>query len=130
MLPATHVEPRKKLLLVDDSQTVLLLHRMMLAHWGYEVRSARDGQEALAKAISERPDLILMDVVMPRMDGLQACRALRACRETMDVPILFVTGCSEPSCVQEAFASGCTDYLARPFDSEMLLARVRQLLGE
>lgn len=122
--------PRKKILLVDDSSTVLLLHRMMLSHCGYELLTARDGQEALDKASSEHPDLIFLDVLMPRMDGFQACRALRARSETKDVPIILVTTRGEPHYVRQGFESGCTDYITKPFDGEELLAKVRSHLEE
>ncbi|WNG40852.1 response regulator [Archangium minus] len=122
--------PRKKILLVDDSSTVLLLHRMMLSHCGYELLTARDGQEALDKASSEHPDLIFLDVLMPRMDGFQACRALRSRSETKDVPIILVTTRGEPHYVRQGFESGCTDYITKPFDGEELLAKVRSHLEE
>lgn len=121
---------RKKILLVDDSSTVLLLHRMMLSHCGYELLTARDGQEALDKASTERPDLIFLDVIMPRMDGFQTCRALRARTETKNVPIILVTTRGEPHYVRQGFESGCTDYITKPFDGEELLAKVRSHLEE
>jgi DNA-binding response OmpR family regulator len=121
---------RKKILLVDDSSTVLLLHRMMLSHCGYELITARDGQEALDKASTERPDLIFLDVVMPRMDGFQTCRALRSRSETKNVPIILVTTRGEPHYVRQGFESGCTDYITKPFDGEELLAKVRSHLEE
>ena len=121
---------RKKILLVDDSSTVLLLHRMMLSHCGYELVTARDGQEALEKVSTERPDLIFLDVLMPRMDGFQTCRALRARSETKDVPIILVTTRGEPHYVRQGFESGCTDYITKPFDGEELLAKVRGHLEE
>ncbi|PTL83209.1 PleD family two-component system response regulator [Vitiosangium sp. GDMCC 1.1324] len=122
--------PKKKILLVDDSSTVLLLHRMMLSHCGYELLTARDGQEALDKASTERPDLIFLDVLMPRMDGFQTCRALRSRTETRDVPIILVTTRGEPHYVRQGFESGCTDYITKPFDGEELLAKVRSHLEE
>jgi DNA-binding response OmpR family regulator len=122
--------PKKKILLVDDSSTVLLLHRMMLSHCGYELLTARDGQEALDKAAVERPDLIFLDVLMPRMDGFQTCRALRSRNETKEVPIILVTTRSEPHYVRQGFESGCTDYITKPFDGEELLAKVRSHLEE
>jgi DNA-binding response OmpR family regulator len=122
--------PRKKILLVDDSSTVLLLHRMMLSHCGYELLTARDGQEALDKASTEHPDLIFLDVLMPRMDGFQTCRVLRSRTETKDVPIILVTTRGEPHFVREGFESGCTDYITKPFDGEELLAKVRSHLEE
>ncbi|MFL5351027.1 PleD family two-component system response regulator [Archangium sp.] len=122
--------PKKKILLVDDSSTVLLLHRMMLDHCGYELLTARDGQEALDKATTERPDLIFLDVLMPRMDGFQTCRALRSRAETRNVPIILVTTRGEPHYVRQGFESGCTDYITKPFDGEELLAKVRGHLEE
>ena len=122
--------PKKKILLVDDSSTVLLLHRMMLSHCGYELVTARDGQEALDKVSTERPDLIFLDVLMPRMDGFQTCRALRARPETKSVPIILVTTRGEPHYVRQGFESGCTDYITKPFDGEELLAKVRSHLEE
>ncbi len=121
---------RKKILLVDDSSTVLLLHRMMLSHCGYELLTARDGQEALDKAAAEHPDLIFLDVLMPRMDGFQTCRVLRSREETRAVPIILVTTRSEPHHVRQGFESGCTDYITKPFDGEELLAKVRSHLEE
>ncbi|MFY0527930.1 response regulator [Archangium gephyra] len=121
---------RKKILLVDDSSTVLLLHRMMLSHCGYELLTAKDGQEALEKASAERPDLIFLDVLMPRMDGFQTCRALRSRAETKNVPIILVTTRGEPHYVRQGFESGCTDYITKPFDGEELLAKVRGHLEE
>ena len=121
---------RKKILLVDDSSTVLLLHRMMLSHCGYELLTARDGQEALDKASTERPDLIFLDVLMPRMDGFQTCRVLRSRTETKNVPIILVTTRGEPHYVRQGFESGCTDYITKPFDGEELLAKVRSHLEE
>ena len=121
---------RKKILLVDDSSTVLLLHRMMLSHCGYELLTAKDGQEALEKASTERPDLIFLDVLMPRMDGFQTCRALRSRPETKNVPIILVTTRGEPHYVRQGFESGCTDYITKPFDGEELLAKVRGHLEE
>ena len=118
----------KKILLVDDSSTVLLLHRMMLSHCGYELVTARDGQEALDKAVSERPDLIFLDVLMPRLDGFQTCRALRARSDMRDVPIILVTTRSEPHYVRQGYESGCTDYITKPFNGEALLAKVRSHL--
>jgi DNA-binding response OmpR family regulator len=122
--------PKKKILLVDDSHTVLLLHRMMLSHCGYELLTARDGQEALDKAFVERPDLIFLDVLMPRLDGFQTCRALRLRSEMRDVPIILVTTRGEPHYVRQGFESGCTDYITKPFDGEELLAKVRSHLEE
>lgn len=124
------MNPVKKILLVDDSPTVLALERMVLGRAGYALVSATNGQEALALARSERPDLVLMDVVMPQMNGFEACAALRAAPETAHLPIILVTTRSEPEHVEAGYESGCNDYVTKPFDAAELLAKVASLLAE
>ncbi len=120
---------RKKVLLVDDSATVLLLHQAMLAELGYEAVLARDGLEALVRAEAERPDLVFLDILMPHLDGLETCRALRGREPTRRTPIILCSTRSEPKSVQAAFDSGCTDYLAKPFDGAELKALLSRYLG-
>ncbi len=121
---------RKKILLVDDSSTVLLMERMILSKNEYDVLTAKDGQEGVEKAISERPDLILMDVVMPRMDGFEACRRLREREETRAIPVIMVTTRGELASVESGYSSGCTDYVTKPINGLELLAKVRSCLGQ
>jgi DNA-binding response OmpR family regulator len=120
---------RKKILLVDDSATVLLMERMILSKHDFEVVTAKDGQEGVEKALSERPDLILMDVVMPRMNGFDACEALRRKAETKEIPIIMVTTRGEFANVESGYASGCNDYVTKPIDGLELLTKVRSCLG-
>lgn len=120
---------RKKILLVDDSSTVLLLHRMMLSEHPYDLVFASDGQEAVEKAVTERPDLIFMDVNMPKMNGYEACRVLRAEDRTRNTPIILVTTRGEPQHVQAGFESGCTEYITKPFSSLELMAKLNSYLG-
>ena len=119
---------RKKVLLVEDSATVLLLHQGMLMELGYEAVTARNGLEALARAEAERPDLIFLDVVMPHLDGLETCRALRTREPTRHTPIILCSTRAEPRSVQAGFDSGCSDYLAKPFDGAELTALLRRYL--
>lgn len=119
----------KKILLVDDAETILMLERMLL-HKGYDLVTAKDGQEAVAKAVAERPDLILLDIVMPKMDGLEACQQLRGKEETKAVPIILVTTRGEAENVQAGFESGCNDYVTKPINGLELLSKVRVHLGE
>lgn len=119
---------RKKVLLVDDSATVLLLHHGLLSELGYEAITARDGLEALARAEAERPDLVFLDVVMPHLDGLETCRALRSREPTRHTPIILCSTRAEPRCVQAGFDSGCTDFLSKPFDGAELSALLRRYL--
>ena len=121
---------RKKILLVDDSRTSLFMEQMILKKGPYDLVLASDGAEGVSKAESERPDLILMDVVMPKMTGFEALRELRARESTCDIPVIMVTTRGEGENVETGFASGCTDYLTKPIDAVALLAKVRNYLGE
>ena len=116
-----------RILVVDDSATVR--HWIMKQLQGYDVRLAFDGQDGIARAIEIEPDLILMDVVMPHMDGLAACRALRRNPVTASLPIIMVTSQDEEWDVAEGYVSGCTDYIAKPVDPEELLVKVATWLA-
>jgi DNA-binding response OmpR family regulator len=120
----------KKILLVDDSNTVLMMEQMILSHGRYELRTARNGEEAVDRARAELPDLILLDVVMPKMNGLDALAAIRATEETKHIPVIMVTTRSEAQSMETGFARGCNDYVTKPVNSTELLAKVRNLLGE
>ncbi|WP_375770161.1 response regulator [Archangium gephyra] len=121
---------KKKILLVDDSQTVLLMHQLLLADRGYELITARDGQAAVESALAERPDIIFMDVLMPRVDGFAACQELRAHESTRDIPVIMVTTRGEPHNVQRGYESGCSDYITKPFNANELLDKLERYLGE
>ena len=124
------VRERKKILLVDDSTTVLLMERMILAKNQYDLVEARDGQEGVEKALSELPDLILMDVVMPRLNGFEAVMRLREEEATRAIPIIMVTTRGELESVESGYASGCTDYVTKPINGLELLTKVRSCLGQ
>jgi len=121
---------RKRVLLVDDSETVLMVERMALGRGPYDLITARDGVEAVERALAERPDLILLDVMMPRMNGFEVCRELRQHEVTRDVPIIFVTTRSEGENVEAGFRFGGTDYVNKPFTAAELLAKLRSHLGQ
>lgn len=112
----------KKILLVDDSATTRLLCRSIVArNTAYAIVCAQDGEQALMMAGSEKPDLILMDVIMPGMTGLEVCERLRRERATSAVPIVLLTFRTADESVQEGFASGCTAYLKKPVQETELL---------
>lgn len=119
---------KPRILLVDDSNTVLTMERMLLSEEPYELLVARDGEEAVERALTERPDLILMDVVMPKMDGLEACRRLRQHETTRDIPIIMVTTRGEAESIEAGYASGCTDYVTKPIDGLELVTKLRNCL--
>ena len=119
----------KKVLIADDSSTILMLERMFLSRANYAVVSAVDGEDVVAKALSERPDLILLDVFMPKMDGLEACAKLRSLEATRDTPIILVSTRSEREHVDAARSSGASDYVTKPLVSTDLIARIHRLIG-
>ena len=91
--------------------------------------TARDGQEGVERALVEKPDLILMDVVMPRLDGFEATKQLRAKEGTKLTPILLVTTRGEEANVERGYLAGCTDYICKPFNAVELLAKVKNYLA-
>ncbi len=116
----------KKILVVDDEPAFVRLVSKVLNHKGYEVLSAGDGEEALRLVFAYRPDLVLLDVVMPKMDGWQTCSRIR---EITDVPIVMLTGkqTSEADIVR-GLDYGADDYLIKPIGSKELVARVKAIL--
>ncbi len=121
---------KSKVLLVDDSNTALLMGETIFKeHTSYEVITARDGEEGVQKALSEKPDLILLDVVMPKMDGFAACSEIRKLDGLQHVPIVMVTSRGEPANVEKGYRSGCNAYLTKPINAKELLEMVRMFLG-
>jgi CheY-like chemotaxis protein len=121
----------KKVLLVDDSSTSRVTYRLLITQkTGYEVETASNGEEAVNKAVTERPDLIVMDVVMPKMDGLAAVEALRNDERTKHIPIILLTFRSGEESVQKGFASGCDEYLTKPVDPAELIQVLDKYLGQ
>jgi two-component system, OmpR family, response regulator MprA len=115
-----------RVLVVDDDPAVRDSLRRSLAFNGYEVDVAADGEEALRRLGERRPDAVVLDVMMPRLDGLATCRALRAAGD--DVPVLMLTARDEVSDRVAGLDAGADDYLPKPFALEELLARLRALL--
>jgi len=121
---------RKKILLVDDSNTILMMEKFILRNGPYELVTASNGEEGVRKAAEHQPDLILLDVIMPKMGGFEACRLIRSNEETKSIPIIMVTTRGEAANVEAGWANGCTDYVTKPINSIELLAKVRNFLGD
>jgi len=121
---------RKKILLVDDSNTILMMEKFILRNGPYEILTATNGEEGVLKAAEQMPDLILLDVIMPKMGGFEACKLLRSTRATSEIPIIMVTTRGEAANVEAGWANGCTDYVTKPINSIELLAKVRSFLGD
>jgi CheY-like chemotaxis protein len=121
---------RKKVLLVDDSSTALLMEQMILKNRAdIDLIFARDGQEAIEKTLAESPDLIVMDVVMPRMTGIEACRQIRLQDSIRHIPIILVTTRGEPENVEIGYASGCNDYVTKPIIASELFTKIEDFIG-
>lgn len=119
----------RKILLVDDSATVLMMERMILATERFEIVTAANGEEAHERARQEQPDLILMDIVMPKLNGIQACRALKQDPVTKHIPVILVSTRGEAESLEAGYSSGCNDYVTKPVNSAELLGKIRNLLG-
>ncbi len=113
------------ILIVDDTPPNIGLLHAMLRPLGYRVFAASSGQQALDIAPRIHPDLILLDVMMPGMDGFTTCRHLKAQQATADVPVIFITACIQSEDVVLGFQAGAADYIAKPIRVEEVLARVR-----
>ncbi len=121
--------PRKKILIVDDSRTALMMTAMLLAKEPFELITAGGGEEGIRKALAERPDVILLDVIMPGLGGFDVCRRLRAEEATRSTPIIMLTTRGEQDNVEEGFLAGCSDYLTKPVNGPELVAKIRDLVG-
>jgi twitching motility two-component system response regulator PilH len=120
--------PKGKILVVDDSPTELRLVATPLKEAGYDVSTATDGEEALAKAGSEKPRLIVLDVVLPKKNGFQVCRQLKTAPDTRDVKVLMLTSKSQDSDRFWGLKQGADGYMTKPFDPAELLDHVAKLL--
>jgi signal transduction histidine kinase len=126
-----HLDPQltpKDILLVDDTPNNLRLLSKLLTEQGYAVRKALNGQRAIQSALAELPDLILLDINMPEMDGYQVCEILKAEPKTCQVPIIFISALNETLDKVKAFQIGGADYITKPFEIEEVLARVNHQL--
>ena len=124
----SEVKSKFKILVADDESDIRKVIEKRLEYAGYNVITALNGAEAVALAVKEKPDLILMDVMMPEMDGFEATRVLRSKLETAVIPILMLTAKTDKRSELEGLDSGADDYVTKPFDKDKLLARIKILL--
>ena len=117
-----------KILLVDDEKDILEIVGYNLSQEGYQISTASNGREAIAKAKKELPQLIILDVMMPEMDGIEACENIRKIPELQDTIITFLTARSEDYSQVAGFDAGADDYIAKPIKPKVLVSKVKALL--
>ncbi len=119
-----------KILVAEDERDIRELIAFTLRFAGFDVELASNGEDAVKKAPQMQPDLILMDVRMPRMTGYQACDALKKLPETEDIPVVFLSAKGQESEIQEGLEAGAMDYILKPFAPDELTAQVKKILKE
>ncbi|MCJ7751793.1 MAG: response regulator [Armatimonadetes bacterium] len=131
--PSDGGDVRKKILVVDDEESVRDLCIACIQHalgQEYDVVEAANGGAAIAAAQAERPDLILLDIMMPEMDGFETCRRLKASPETKGIPVVFLTALGDEKDVEQGLALGGEGYVIKPFNAVTLAAQISELLTE
>lgn len=120
----------KQVLLVEDNDDNRAIYRMILEHSGYDVLEAADGEEGIRLAREDVPDLILMDISIPKIDGWQATRTLKADAGTREIPIIALTAHAMGSDRETAREVGCSGYLAKPVEPRLVLEEVKRHIGD
>ncbi len=120
---------QRLILTADDNMQIRMLVKAALRSLGHDLIEAVDGEQALEMAIEHRPDLVLLDVTMPKLDGWEVLHFLRQRPETMDVPVMMLTTAAQGSDLAHAEALGCNGYLTKPFTPADLRQRVEQMLA-
>jgi CheY-like chemotaxis protein len=122
-------EASKTVLLVEDNEDNLVVYRTILEHVGYEVIEARDGEEGVDRARSDRPAVILMDISIPKMDGWEATRRLKNDDATAEIPIIALTAHALEEDREKAMSAGCDGYLAKPVEPRRVVDEVEKFIG-
>lgn len=119
---------RKRILVVDDEIYIVHILEFSLTMEGYEVVTASDGEEALRRLEEDHPDLIVLDIMMPRMDGYEVCRRIREDEETRDLPVILLSAKGRAIDKELGLEVGADDYIVKPFSPRRLLEKIRELL--
>jgi len=117
------------ILVADDDEDLFEALNFTLSQNDYKVIQAKDGAEAISKALELQPDLILLDIIMPNVDGLTACRKIKTTEETKDIPTIMLTAKDGVKDVAVAFQAGADDYIVKPFIMGQVLGKVKEFLG-
>ena len=118
----------KKILVVEDDEKNMYLIRFILQDKGFEVIEARDGAAGVELAVKEKPDLIIMDIQLPVLDGYEATKRIKANKETKDIPVIALTSYAMPGDREKSLDAGCDSYITKPIKRKSLMAEVEKLL--
>jgi DNA-binding response OmpR family regulator len=122
-------ERRKRVLIVDDESIIVSVLQRHVSNAGYEFDTASNGQEALDKIAKEQPDLVLLDLMMPGINGFETCRRIRENEKTKKLPVLIITALRSDSDSKDAAACGANEFIVKPIDGKKLMERLRHHLG-
>ncbi|MBU0502274.1 MAG: response regulator [bacterium] len=120
----------KKILIVDDSEITRTMIRDRLEAANYEVVEAEDGEQGLVMAEAEQPDLVLLDRIMPKLEGTEVCRRLKADEKLEKIPIFFVSVKAEEKDIKAGLAAGADGYITKPYEGQELVSTIEKVLGE
>jgi two-component system alkaline phosphatase synthesis response regulator PhoP len=119
-----------KILVVDDEIYIVHILDFSLGIEGYEVMTALDGEQALAKVAQDKPDLIVLDIMMPKLDGYETCKALKGNPETREIPVILLSAKGRNVDQKVGFEVGADDYITKPFSPRKLVERINAILGQ
>ena len=119
-----------RILVVDDEIYIVHILDFSLGMEGYEVLTALDGEQALEKARAEHPDLIVLDIMMPKLDGYETCKLLKAGEDTKDIPVILLSAKGRNVDQKIGFEAGADDYITKPFSPRKLVERINAILGQ
>ena len=119
---------RKRILIVDDEESIVMFLTRRLRNWGYDVLTATSGREGLQIVERECPDLVLLDILMPEVDGREVCAEIKAKPKFATIPVVFLTALGMPEQIEEGFRVGPADYIVKPFEPEDMKYRIEACL--
>jgi DNA-binding response OmpR family regulator len=119
-----------KILVAEDEADIRELIVFSLTFSGFEVIAAVNGEEAVQKALQEKPDLIMLDVLMPRMSGYEACAVIKQTNELKDIPVVILSAKGQESEIEAGLEAGAYEYILKPFALDELIAKVKRIVGE
>jgi len=129
MSDATNSASTKKVLIADDEQNIVISIEFLMKREGFQVLIASDGEEALAKVLSEKPDLILLDVMMPKKNGYEVCQSIKSDSSLASVKVLMLTAKGRDTEIAKGMAIGADAYMTKPFSTRELVAKAKELLA-